>query len=109
MKKLPIMAICLLLACVSAFFYSFKLRNDVGKNPEIVHVESGLISGVKSDSSEVVAFKGIPFAAPPVGELRWKAPQPLQPWEGVKKCDAFGPSPMQAKPSPFMVYTPEFL
>jgi para-nitrobenzyl esterase len=109
MKKLSVMAICLVLASVSAFFYSFKPGNDVSKNPDTVRIESGLISGVKSDSSDVVAFKGIPFAAPPVGELRWKAPQPVQPWEGVKKCDAFGPSPMQAKPTPFMVYTSEFL
>jgi len=103
------MAICLVLASASTFFYSFKPRNDVSKNPDTVRIASGLISGVKSNASDVVAFKGIPFAAPPVGELRWKAPQPVQPWEGVKKCDAFGPSPMQAKPTPFMVYTPEFL
>jgi para-nitrobenzyl esterase len=109
MKKLSIIAICLVLAGASTFFYSFKPRNSAGKNPDTVRITSGLISGVKSDSSDVVAFKGIPFAAPPVGELRWKAPQPVQPWEDVKKCDAFGPSPMQAKPTPFMVYTSEFL
>ena len=68
-----------------------------------------MISGVKSSESDVVAFKGIPFAAPPVGDLRWKAPQPVVPWQGVKACNAFGPSPMQSKPAPFMVYTSEFL
>ena len=40
-------------------------------------------------------FKGIPFAEPPVGKLRWKPPQPLKPWDGVKKTQAFGPSPTQ--------------
>jgi para-nitrobenzyl esterase len=40
-------------------------------------------------------FKGIPFAAPPVGNLRWKAPQPVQPWQGVRKTIAFGPACMQ--------------
>lgn len=40
-------------------------------------------------------FKGIPFAAPPVGELRWKAPQPAQPWQGARKSVAFGPACMQ--------------
>ncbi|MCX7987123.1 MAG: carboxylesterase family protein [Bacteroidales bacterium] len=41
-------------------------------------------------------FKGIPFAAPPVGELRWKAPQPVRQWEGVKQTTEFAPAPMQA-------------
>src|SRR3954449_9697657 len=43
----------------------------------------------------ISSFKGIPFAAPPVAALRWKAPQPVQSWEGVKKATAFAPSPMQ--------------
>ena len=41
-------------------------------------------------------FKGIPFAAPPVGDLRWKAPAPSKPWTGVKKADAFANACMQA-------------
>jgi para-nitrobenzyl esterase len=71
--------------------------------------EAGEVSGVRESDGEITAFKGIPFAAPPVGNLRWKAPQPAKHWSGVRKCDAFGPSPMQAKPTPFMVYTSEFL
>ncbi len=43
-------------------------------------------------------FKGIPFAAPPVGNLRWKAPQPIAHWDGVRKADAFGPRCMQNVP-----------
>jgi para-nitrobenzyl esterase len=109
MKKFPVVAVCLVLASAAALFYSFKSRNGNGKISDIVRIEGGLVSGVKSEASNVVAFKGIPFAAPPINELRWKAPQPIHPWEGVKKCDAFGPSPMQGKPVPFMVYTPEFL
>ncbi len=57
-------------------------------------VTGGKVQGVVSDS--ISAFKGIPFAAPPVGDLRWKAPAPLLPWTGVKKADAFGPACMQA-------------
>jgi para-nitrobenzyl esterase len=44
----------------------------------------------------VRVFRGIPFAAPPVGDLRWKAPQPAAKWEGVRKGDEFGPRCMQA-------------
>ena len=56
-------------------------------------VTGGEVRGVIKDG--VASFKGIPFAAPPVGELRWRAPQPVKPWEGVKVADAFAPGPMQ--------------
>ena len=56
-------------------------------------VESGTIEGL-SDSG-VFIFKGIPFAKPPVGELRWKPPRPVRQWEGVKKTTKFGPRCMQ--------------
>ncbi len=46
-------------------------------------------------STGVRSFKGIPFAAPPVGELRWRAPQPVTPWEGERGADQFGPKCMQ--------------
>ena len=109
MKKLSTMAVCLVLAGTAALFYSFSIKKTTGNISETIRIEAGLISGIKSNASNVVAFKGIPFAAPPVGDLRWKAPQLAKHWQGVKKCDAFGPSPMQGKPVPFMVYTPEFL
>ena len=62
--------------------------------PDVVKVDGGQIAGATVDGVRV--FKGIPFAAPPVGELRWKAPQPVVPWTGVKNADAFGPQCMQA-------------
>ena len=74
-----------------------------------VRTHDGLISGTTGIDGKVHIFRGIPFAAPPVGSLRWRAPQPVTRWFGVRKCDAFGPSPMQNKPVPFGVYTPEFL
>jgi para-nitrobenzyl esterase len=61
--------------------------------PGQVNVEGGLIQGTVEDSLTV--FKGIPFAAPPVGNLRWRAPQPVIPWEGIKEATAFAPSPLQ--------------
>ena len=57
--------------------------------PDPVTTASGKLSGVTL-SSGVRAFKGVPFGAPPVGELRWKEPQPVAKWDGVRKADQFG-------------------
>lgn len=59
-----------------------------------VKVKQGYIEGVQ-EKSGVYSYKGIPFAQPPVGELRWKAPQPPEKWNGVLKATEFGNSPMQ--------------
>src|SRR5215470_2861945 len=64
------------------------------KANDTIKVEGGVISGATVDG--VRSFKGIPFAAPPVGDLRWKAPQPVIAWEGVRQCDTFGPECPQA-------------
>jgi len=74
-----------------------------------VKTDAGMVSGSVSSDGKVHIFKGIPFAAPPVGDLRWKVPQPVAPWVGVKQCTAFSASPMQPKPDEFGVYTREFL
>lgn len=76
---------------------------------ESLAVDSGLISGKTDSSGKVKIFKGIPFAAPPVGELRWKAPQAVQAWEGVKACTENPASPMQNPPVPFFAWSAEFL
>lgn len=60
----------------------------------IANVEGGRIKGIVTDSMTI--YKGIPFAAPPVGDLRWKAPQPVIAWEGIRETTEFGPSPIQA-------------
>ena len=57
------------------------------------HVETGDVEGVLEGGLAV--YKAIPYAAPPVGNLRWRAPQPAKAWEGVRKCDTFGPLPPQ--------------
>jgi para-nitrobenzyl esterase len=75
--------------------------------PKEITVTGGKISGAVP--ADIATFKGIPFAAPPVGSLRWKNPQPVIPWQGVKQCTAFGPSPMQGEPAPFSMWTEEFL
>ncbi|MFD3000631.1 carboxylesterase/lipase family protein [Pontibacter toksunensis] len=55
---------------------------------------NGLVEGV-TEKSGIRAFKGVPFAAPPVGELRWREPQPVQNWKGVRSAKQFGPRAMQ--------------
>src|ERR1035441_5554986 len=57
-----------------------------------VKTRSGLVSGVPGKDPAILAFKGIPFAAPPVGDLRWRAPGPVAAWEGVRRADQFGAS-----------------
>jgi para-nitrobenzyl esterase len=61
--------------------------------PGQVKVEGGIIQGIVAD--DLTIFKGVPFAAPPVGDLRWKAPQPVDKWEGVLQTTEYAPSPMQ--------------
>ncbi|MBO0948970.1 carboxylesterase/lipase family protein [Fibrella forsythiae] len=81
----------------------------VAKEFDPVKIDGGLVSGTFNAAGDIRIFRGIPFAAPPVGNLRWKAPQPVKPWTGVRKCDAFGPSPMQGTPSPFGPWSAEYL
>src|ERR1700734_1901596 len=107
MKKYTSIALCALILSASFLFYSFVILKPAPLSE--VRTEAGLVSGVTNNTGDVTAYKGIPFAAPPVGDLRWRAPQPVKHWDGVRKCDAFGPSPMQGKPIPFAVYTSEFL
>src|SRR5690606_34641427 len=63
-----------------------------------VQVKQGIIEGTVEDSLTV--FKGIPFAQPPIGDLRWRAPQPAKNWEGILKTDKFAPGPMQGGTPP---------
>jgi len=76
-------------------------------NP-VLQIEGGQIQGVESAVKGVYIYKGIPFAAPPVGDLRWKEPQPVKPWEGVKLADTFGPGAVQAKHDSTNPWTSEF-
>src|ERR1700733_1548511 len=60
-----------------------------------VRLDTGMVSGTTTASPDVRAFKGVPYAAPPVGDLRWRAPKPAAHWEGTRKADEFGPVCMQ--------------
>lgn len=60
-----------------------------------VRLKDGVVQGTVEDG--IAVFRGIPFAAPPVGELRWKAPQPVEPWQGILKADSYAPAPVQVR------------
>src|SRR5581483_6118807 len=67
-----------------------------GALPAQIQTQSGAVEGMPSADGKVQVFEGIPFAAPPVGKLRWQAPQPAAAWEGVRKATTFGARCMQA-------------
>lgn len=67
----------------------------------IVSTRTGRVEGVTDGA--VTSFKGIPFAAPPVGDLRWRDPRPAALWKGVRKADAYGPNCMQAPAPPGII------
>lgn len=94
MKKKYLAACGLLLV-----LFTFKAQNSVthtnltDQQPEPVKTKNGLVQGIIEEGLTV--YKGIPFAAPPIGDLRWKAPQPVQNWDGIKQTIKYAPAPMQ--------------
>ena len=64
----------------------------------IVKTENGLVRGLSGNNTRISVFKGIPFAQPPVGENRWRAPQPCKDWDGILDAYKFGPISMQDQP-----------
>jgi para-nitrobenzyl esterase len=68
-------------------------RSHAHPDPTVVTVDGGKVRGVATDG--LLTFKGIPFARPPVGNLRWRAPQPVEPWKGIRDANAAGADPMQ--------------
>lgn len=88
MKKIAVLT----LLAVQLMATSFTPITKEGALPQ-VKTANGILEGI--DDSGIRTFKGIPFAAPPVGDLRWKEPQPIKNWEGIRKADKFGPRAMQ--------------
>ena len=74
-----------------------------------VKVAGGRVEGVPGKDASTTAFKGIPFAAPPVGDLRWRAPQPVVPWQGIRKAGQFGNSCVQNIVAETKPWTYEFM
>ena len=61
-------------------------------------IETGFVRGLPGTDARITVYKGIPYALPPVGENRWRSPQPAEPWQGVRECYTFGPINMQRTP-----------
>ena len=87
-----------LLACALALATTGSGAAARAQAPAAVKVDSGELQGVVDDG--VVSFKGIPFAAPPVGDLRWRPPQPLPRWDGVRPAAEYGANCMQGRFGP---------
>ena len=62
----------------------------------VVRTASGLVRGRTAAATGIAAFRGIPFARPPVGPLRFAAPHPVTPWDGIRDAAVFGPPPPQS-------------
>jgi para-nitrobenzyl esterase len=106
MKKLVflllVLSAVLLSSCSSRGAASGSTSNPV------LTVEGGKIVGVKTPTRGVIAYKGVPFAAPPVGDLRWREPQPVVPWKGLKIADTYGPAACQTTWDPNSFYGREW-
>jgi para-nitrobenzyl esterase len=76
-----------------AMFAMLSAKPGFAQQPSPVIVESGLLQGTYENGLTV--YKGIPFAAPPIGDLRWRPPQPAMKWEGVRQATMFGPGPIE--------------
>ncbi|HEY9232756.1 MAG TPA: carboxylesterase family protein, partial [Blastocatellia bacterium] len=90
MRKAYLILACLLLACATV---DARSGRRAGANGTTVKIDAGQISGLTvGANNDMRVYKGVPFAAPPVGGLRWKAPQPVKPWAGVRACTEFSAS-----------------
>jgi para-nitrobenzyl esterase len=79
-----------------------------GQKQPVLKVEGGLVQGVASAAKGVTVFKGIPYAAPPVDSLRWREPQPVNPWDSVLVADTFSPIAWQKDLTGMDLYGKEF-
>jgi para-nitrobenzyl esterase len=85
MRKLSFVLLATILTlCINVFAQTNRIK-----------IANGALQGTTNPTTGIRIFKGIPFAKPPVGDLRWKEPQPVKNWNGIRKADHFGPNAMQ--------------
>ena len=92
-------------ACLVALTAMYSSCNSTDSS---LKIEGGRVQGVPSAVPDVTVFKGIPYAAPPVGDLRWQRPQPVQSWDTVMIADHFGHAAIQRGRQPGTFYHKEF-
>ena len=111
MPSLAIRWICALLLCVGLATCVAQAQTQPVKHvvtPQI-RIDTGVLRGlIVGPRNDICVYKGIPFAAPPVGDLRWKPPQPPHAWQGVRDCLEFGPACPQPSIAP-LVLMPEMV
>ena len=105
-RLIPTAAFISLTAMLLCFAHPTTERKSAAyyKNPsktEVLSLENGKIQGVLSKDKMVQIYAGIPYAKPPVGELRWKEPQDVENWKGVRDCSYFAPKSMQPDSNSF--------
>jgi len=86
----PVTVVALAITVIASFIFA---QSDAREDPTVVSVDGGKVRGITTDG--LLTFKGIPFARPPVGNLRWRAPQPVEPWQGIRDAKTVGADPMQ--------------
>src|SRR6516225_9361174 len=94
--------------CLSSVIAAAVSTSTLAAIDDPVRVAGGLIAGVPGSRNNGRVFKGIPYAAPPIGDLRWRPPQPVAPWQGVRKTDAFSLNCTQMPHKPGSFYQVEY-
>ncbi len=92
---------------ISLLFLLFTVSQSGFAQGPIVKTDKGKVQGFENEGIKI--FEGIPFAAPPVNSLRWKAPREAKKWKGILTCQRFAASPIQKHPEPFSCWTEEFI
>ncbi len=91
-----VLAALFLIAHFTSRRVAAQTKSDQQQQQPIIAIQSGKLQGTLSSDQQIRIYRGIPYAAPPIGDLRWKAPQPLAKWNGVKPATDFAPRCMQA-------------
>jgi para-nitrobenzyl esterase len=107
MPKCAIAILCLLLPAATAYAVHIpkpKLPHKDKTNSVRVQTDKGEVEGAYTADQQVIAFKGIPYAAPPVGDLRWRPPQPTAKWKHILPTKDFGNHCIQSVSYPDMVF-----
>jgi para-nitrobenzyl esterase len=103
-----IMAACTIVLSSQNFAFASNSKVVITKPNNPVTVDGGEIVGTSSKDKQITIYKSIPFAAAPIGDLRWKAPQPVEPWNGILACTEYSNYAYQQPAAPLGPYTAEF-